>query len=185
VYKALITASFVLAVILAPTTTGAETPANYARFPQAPDARTREDMMPARVIIPSIGLDAPIQNMGLNKKGELDVPSGKTNNVGWWAKGTLPGEVGSAVFDAHVFAAFSALKYLEPGADIYVVARDGEITHFVAQEATTYALSKVPATKLFAQNDQPRLNLITCAGSLTKDRSTYTHRLIVYATLAS
>jgi hypothetical protein len=36
--------------------------------------------------------------------------------------------------------------------------------------------------QIFNRNDAARLNLITCHGQLTADRSTYTHRLVVYAT---
>ena len=147
--------------------------------------RTRVDQSPARVLIPTIGLNSPIQNMGLTTGGAMDVPNGKTNNVGWYAAGTLPGEQGSAVLDAHVFAAFKNLSKLKVGDDIYVIAQDGAVQHFVAAEREVTALAQVSAQKLFARDDAQRLNLITCAGALTKDHSTYTHRLIISAVLAS
>src|SRR5438552_377745 len=45
---------------------------------------------PVELIIPSINLDSPIQSLGLNKLGEMDVPDGRTNNVGWYEYGTIP-----------------------------------------------------------------------------------------------
>jgi len=136
--------------------------------------------VPDTVIIPSINLDSPIQPLGLNSKGEMDVPNGKTNNVGWYQYGTVPGDIGSAVLDAHVFAAFANLNQLTSGSDIYIVSNDGAKLHFVVSDVETYALADVPLKTLFNRRDGRYLNLITCAGKLTPDHSTYDHRLIVY-----
>lgn len=137
---------------------------------------------PTGLIIPSIDLDSPVIPVGVNEKGEMDVPSGKTNKVGWYKGGVLPGERGSAVLDAHVYAAFSRLNELTPGSDIFV--QEGtETLHFVVDEVETYALSDVPRKRLFTQADKERLNLITCAGVYSEAAETYSHRLIVYATL--
>ena len=67
--------------------------------------------IPVHIRDVAIGLDASIVGVGLNEKGEMAVPSGESNNVGWYESGTVPGNYGSAVFDAHVFAAFSQLQY--------------------------------------------------------------------------
>ena len=138
---------------------------------------------PVRVRIPKIGLNSPIQNMGVTKDGDLDVPDGSTKNVGWYAAGTKPGEKGSAVLDAHVFAAFKNLRYALPGTDIYIDTSSGETLHFKVEESTVYPLANVPADQLFNRDDKNRLNLITCAGKLTADKKTYDHRLIAYAVL--
>ncbi len=138
---------------------------------------------PLRVRIPKISINSPIQNMGVTSSGDLDVPSGSTKNVGWYAKGTVPGQVGSAVLDAHVFAAFKNLRYALPGTDVYVDMSNGTTLHFKIEESTVYPLADVPAELLFNRNDKRRLNLITCAGNLTPDHSTYDHRLIAYAVL--
>jgi len=139
---------------------------------------------PVTLVVPSIDMRNPVVFVGLNSKGEMDVPSGDTNHVGWYEYGTKPGEVGSAVLDAHVFAAFARLNELKPGQDIYVMTNKGRTLHYVVEEARTYLLADVPREKLFNRADTARLNLITCAGSLTPDRSTYDHRFIAYAVLA-
>ncbi len=148
------------------------------------DSSARDDLdSPMRVIIPSIKLDTMVVGVGLDAKGEMDVPSGKTKNVGWYKDGTIPGEIGSAVIDAHVFAAFDRLRELKEGADVYVVETSGSKLHFQVTYRKVYPLRDVPLNKLFLTQDARRLNLITCAGSLTRDHSTYDHRLIVYTTL--
>jgi len=136
---------------------------------------------PVELTIPSIGLNSPIVPVGLTAQGAMDVPDGSTNNVGWWEGGTIPGDVGSAVLDAHVFAAFSKLHTVSVGSTIVVRMKSGATHRYVVEETTRYPLADVPRERLFNQKDATRLNLITCAGTLTDDRATYTQRLIVYA----
>ncbi len=138
---------------------------------------------PVRIVAPSISLNSPIQGVGVDKTGAIDVPSGKTKNVGWYKYGTVPGNVGSAVLDAHIFAAFSKLAFLKENEDIFVYMNSGQIFHFKVSAAKTYPLKNLTSSQLFISDGIEHMNLITCAGSLTKDRSTYDHRLIVYTNL--
>jgi LPXTG-site transpeptidase (sortase) family protein len=135
--------------------------------------------------IPSIGLQAPIIKVGINKKGEMDVPDGKTNNVGWYKDGTKPGQLGSAVLDAHVYAAFKKLKNVRAGDAVYVKNENGENLKFIVEKTEVTPLEEVSASLLFNRTDKARLNLITCAGTYISSRGTYDKRLIVYAVLAS
>lgn len=140
---------------------------------------------PFTVSIPAINLDNPVIRVGLNEKGEMDVPSGTSDNVGWYKHGPMPGEVGSAVLDAHVYAAFKNLDKLKVGDDIYVTNADGKELHFVVEETAVTKLEETSATRLFDRRDKVRLNLITCAGTYSAARGTYDHRLIVYAVLVT
>ncbi len=135
---------------------------------------------PARLSIPAIGLEEQIIPLGVNEKGEMDVPSGDTSDIGWFKEGPRPGQRGSAVLDAHVFAAFSELDQLRVGDSVYVITESGAKLKFEVVQATVYKLSEISPDLLFNRNDAKRLNLITCAGQATADGSTYTHRLIVY-----
>ncbi|QQG37705.1 MAG: class F sortase [Candidatus Kaiserbacteria bacterium] len=137
--------------------------------------------MPVRVRIPSIKLDSPIENMGINAKGEMDVPDGATNNVGWYKDGTVPGFTGSSVFDAHVYAAFAKLRYVKVGDEIFVTTAGGKTLRFVVSDSRVYKLNELTSDMLFAQKDAKRLNLITCAGKFVKAIDTYDKRLVVYA----
>lgn len=139
--------------------------------------------VPERLVIPSIDLNVPVVGVGVNGSGEMDVPDGSSKSVGWYKYGTLPGNWGSAVLDAHVFAAFSDLRSVKVGSDIYVKTSEGENLHFVVTDSRLYKLGELPPEYLFARADARRLNLITCAGKLLPDGSTYDHRLVVYAEL--
>lgn len=179
--------------IVTPAPTGApEDPAAIVSAPSAPTPTPTpvvtptpipHEADPIRLRIPSIGLNDPIVPVGLNSIGQMAVPNGNTNNVGWYEDGTVPGEEGSAVLDAHVFAAFAKLNSLNVGDDIYVTTADGTMLHFRVYETDTYADADVPLERLFNQDGGEYLNLITCAGKLTPDRSTYDHRFVAYAEL--
>ena len=138
---------------------------------------------PVELIIPSIGLDDPIIPVGVNGKGEMAVPSGKTNDIGWYEEGTVPGEDGNAVLDAHVFAALKNLKYVPVGAEISVILQSGAVRHFIVRQSTEYPLASLSSDTLFAHAPGRWLNIITCEGHLTPDHSTYDHRRIVFAEL--
>lgn len=178
------------ATLLAPTTVSAaaqKAPVASTKAAPAVAASVQPStgpLSPTRLSIPSIGFNNPIVKVGVNGAGEMDVPSGSTNNVGWYKNGTFPGEIGSAVIGAHVFAAFEKLDQVKPGSEVTVTMSDGSKKKFVVESATVYKLSDMSAEHLFNQGGARRLKLITCAGSLTADGSTYTHRLVVSAVAA-
>jgi LPXTG-site transpeptidase (sortase) family protein len=139
---------------------------------------------PMRISIPSLKLDDQIVGVGVNDEGEMDVPSGATTNVGWYKYGTIPGDVGTAVLGAHVFAAFSKLNRAKLGSNVYINLSNGKKLHFVVSKMRTYALSDINPQEIFTSSDgQEHLTLITCAGTFIKSKNTYDHRLVVYATL--
>ena len=150
---------------------------------EASEKKILKNAEPVELWIPSIKLNAAIKPVGLDAEGRMDVPSGKTKNVGWYKYGTIPGEQGSAVLAAHVFAAFSNLDEVKKGSNIYVVSKDNKKLHFKVEETKLYRLQELKPEWLFNRNDSKRLTLITCAGKKTRDGSTYTHRFVVYATL--
>ncbi len=139
---------------------------------------------PSQLVIPSIKLAAPIRPVGLDLNGAMAVPT-VPNTVGWFAAGTMPGEMGSAVLDAHIYLAFRNLKKTKVGDSVYVTTKDGAALRFVVSAIRSYAYNAVPLGDLFALNDSKRLNLITCAGIWLPRQHTYDHRLVVYAELAS
>lgn len=155
----------------------------------APPARTAtpiagvEPITPSRIFIPAIGINSPVIGVGTNAKGEMDVPDGTTDNVGWYKHGVKPGAVGTAVFDAHVFAAFENLAKTSVGDDIYVSAADGTQLHYRVTRVATYKLDSLSPATLFAESVSRDINLITCAGAFIKSIGTYDHRIIVSATL--
>jgi sortase A len=140
--------------------------------------------LPTWIMAPSINLFSPIENVGINDKGEMAVPSGFSNSVGWYEYGVVPGDTGTAVLDAHVFAAFQNLDKIQAGEYIYVFMQSGKILSFEVKQTSLYDLSALSPYTLFEpMNPGKKLNLITCAGDFIYNRSTYSHRLVVSAEL--
>ncbi len=142
--------------------------------------------LPFRLRIPSIGIDAKVQHVGVNDKGNMANPNNFTD-VAWYKYGPVPGASGSAVIAGHLDnglglpAVFKKLEEVQVGDDIFVEAEDGSTLRFVVTSARTYPYTEVPTAVVFNPSGSVRLNLITCAGTWLKDKKTYDERLVVFA----
>ncbi len=139
---------------------------------------------PVQVSIPALDFSATVKAVGTDPDGRMSVPT-TPSTVGWYEAGTIPGNVGSAVFDAHVYLAFKALNKAKVGDTIYVKNEAGQTLQFIISDMEQYQYTEVPADRLFANTDGAHLNLITCSGTWLAGEKTYNHRLVVYADLAN
>lgn len=145
-------------------------------------------LLPVRLRIPKINVDAAIEGMGVTAQGDMDSPDGP-ENAGWYKLGPRPGEIGSAVIDGHFGwkdnkpAVFDKLHTLKKG-DQILVEDDAKITYtFVITELRTFGPND-DATQVFRSTDNvAHLNLITCQGTWNKDLKGYSTRLVVFADL--
>ena len=156
----------------------------YANAAQISSVSIQAADKPLYLYIPSISLMANVQDVGIDKKGNMDVPPEKSSNVGWYKYGTLPGNTGTAVFDAHNTAAFKKLKDVPIGEEIYVFTSSGKWLKFKVSKAKTYSMKTLTPSTLFAQTNKKQINLITCAGTLLGNGEA-THRLIVSGELSN
>jgi len=143
---------------------------------------------PVRFRIPSIGVNAAIQYVGVTKTGAMGTPNNFTD-VAWYKDGSAPGEVGSAVIDGHVdnglalAGVFKKLNQVAVGDDIYVQTASSSALHFSVVDIESYPYKDVPTGQIFNRTDAARLNLITCEGIWVPNEKTYDQRLVVYAVL--
>jgi sortase A len=143
--------------------------------------------LPARLIVPSLKINASVQDLGINAIGNMQAPDNFVD-VGWYKYGTVPGYIGSAVIDGHVdnglglAGVFLKLNTIQVGADVYVQTEGGDMLHFVVSNVQAYPYQSVPVDQVFAENDAARLNLITCDGTWVNGQDTYNERLVVYTT---
>ncbi len=144
---------------------------------------------PARIEIPSIGVDAKIENISITPLGVMGTPD-SYENAGWYNLGPRPGERGTAIIDGHfgwsdgLPAVFDDLHKLKIGEKIYTVDTEGALTIFVVRGSQVYRNSDNidEALGKFALNDDGRhLALITCGGVWDNKTQTYSERLVVYA----
>lgn len=139
-----------------------------------------------RLRIPAIKVEANIEEVGVNPKGEMDVPS-NISEVGWFDLGPKPGEKGSAVISGHFDGknnedgVFIDLYKLKVGDKVYVEDSEGSSSSFVVRETRTY----VPgyADDVFSKGEGVHLNLITCDGIWDGSKKSFSKRLVVYTDL--
>ena len=140
---------------------------------------------PVRVRIPAIGVDAPLDGLGLNGDGTLQVPD--YQRAGWYRDGPKPGAVGPAVIAAHVDsttgpAVFYRLRAVHPGNTVAVDYADGTAVVFEVRSSDSYPKSHFPSELVYRATDTPQLRLITCDGSFDRRARSYRENLVVWAT---
>lgn len=140
-----------------------------------------------RLVIPRIGVDAPIDPVGFDRAGAMAAPA-TLDRVGWFDRGPAPGHEGDAVIDGHLGlpaqpAVFRQLARLHPGDEVRVVWPNGHVTVFTVTGSQVVAADARPPD-VFSRSGPARLTLITCSGAWDQAKSTYTDRLLVTAMLA-
>jgi LPXTG-site transpeptidase (sortase) family protein len=163
---------------------GPDGPLSLMPLTAEPVARPAAPPRPSRLSIPRLGINAPVERLGLDSQGNLAAPSA-LKDVAWYAGGPAPGEPGGAIISGHLGvrpgqAVFWDLGKIRRGDSIVVTRRDGTRVTFIVDGARTYARNaKVPA--LFSSDGTSELWLITCSGRWDYGRSTYDDRLVVHA----
>ncbi len=159
-------------------------------FPAAAEALLppQEPSPPVRLRVPALGIDAPVEPVGLTRAGAMDIPA-SAFSVGWYAHGGRPGETGAAVLAGHRDTAwgapgvFWALRDVEPGDALLVELDAGEVLQYRVERLEQYPYDDAPMEEIFGATAEASLRLITCAGAW--NTTTYDRRLVVYARLRS
>jgi LPXTG-site transpeptidase (sortase) family protein len=143
-------------------------------------------IVPSRLRIPSIGVDAYVVGVGLLSDGAMGVPDSLWTTA-WLSSGARPGHPGSSVIAGHrgigTPAVFSHLENVRPGDRIYVSdAAGGELVYEVTG-VVLVDLSPSTQADVFGPTATQQLVLITCFGKYSIGTGTYDHRLIVITRL--
>ncbi|MEZ4706823.1 MAG: class F sortase [Caldilineaceae bacterium] len=140
---------------------------------------------PERLKIPRLGVDAIIESIGLADDGSMGAPT-YVEDVAWYNRGAIPGEIGKAVLAGHldaiggVPAVFYRIGSLQAGDSVIVVHADGGESHFEVTHTRVYPYAETPFEDIFGFTLQSELNLITCTGSWSRSTQNYTDRLVVF-----
>lgn len=145
-------------------------------------------VMPTRVLASSIGIDAPVDPLGLTPAGAMEVPTDYAR-VGWYQGSATPGDPGVSVLAGHLDdvdgpAVFYKLERLKPGEQIEVQRSDGTSARYVVGDVKVFAKQRFPTDQVFGTAAGPGLRLVTCIGRFDRKRGTYLDNLVVYATPA-
>ena len=140
---------------------------------------------PVRLFVPRLGVNAPIEQVGVTRQGNMDVPSG-AETVGWYKLGPKPGEKGNAVISGHLDtllgpAVFWRLNELVQGDEIVVRDARAELRTFSVVRTQAYDAANAPLEEIFGSGSGVNLQLITCNGSWVEHKRSYDKRLVVFA----
>ncbi|MEU8659932.1 class F sortase, partial [Actinoplanes philippinensis] len=149
---------------------------------------TAAEQAPARIRIPSLGLDAAVDAVGIDPAtGDFAVPP-SVDRVGWYRFG--PGtsaRAGSIVVAGHVDSAaqgagaFFRLGALDDGDRVTLTGPDGRDRAFTVVARERFRKTAIPLEKYFARDGDVRLTLITCGGPFDAKTRNYRDNVVVTA----
>lgn len=139
---------------------------------------------PNTLSIPSLNIQAPIEHVGLDSQRRMDVPK-DPNNVAWYNLGPRPGEIGNSVIAGHLDsktgpAVFYKLDELQEGDKITITDANQKQYTFQVTRKATYPEQDFPLQEVFGPSTTASLNLITCQGTFSQAKKSYSHRTVIY-----
>lgn len=169
----------------APSATGTAPPAVAGAAGVNGVDRVGEGVAPATVSVPSIGLDAPLIDLGIADDGAMEVPV-DADDVGWFTGGGKPGGRGPTVVAAHVDSAsgpavFARLDELVVGDRVDVTTIDGGVVSYAVTEVVDVPKAEFPTTRVFGAQPTDQLRLITCGGVFDRGSGHYDQNRVVFA----
>ncbi|MEW2254452.1 class F sortase [Streptomyces sp. NPDC047869] len=160
--------------------------ADQAPAPRPLSTRSR----PTDFRIPSLGIDAPVMGLRLDREQQLSTPPlDRPKEVGWYQGGPTPGETGTAVAVGHRdtrtgAAVFAALAQVEPGKPIEVRRADGRTAVYSVDRVKVYDKAGFPDKEVYGPSRRPELRVLTCGGLYSR-RTGYTSNVVVFAHLTA
>jgi sortase (surface protein transpeptidase) len=170
-----------------PSTVGTRVP--FAPNPGSVAAPLRTSA-PMTIVIPVIGVDAPVTRLDLNSDGTVQVPPLDNHNLaGWYDRSVTPGAKGTSVILGHVDdysgpSVFFNIKNLRKGEAIDVVRADGVTAVFVVDGVQKATKTNFPTSDVYGYVLYPALRLVTCGGPFDAKTGEYLDSIVVYAHLA-
>jgi sortase (surface protein transpeptidase) len=142
---------------------------------------------PTEVRIPAIDVKSTLVSLGVGADGRMEVTHGP-RPAGWFDGSPTPGSLGPAVLAGHVTwngtdGVFHHLADLRRGDQVEVDRADGATAVFEVTRAASYDKDHFPTDKVYGAVPAAELRLITCGGHF--DGDSYSHNLVVYATLVA
>lgn len=170
---------------------GASSPAPGASPPEGGEAHGGPSIPapaaspPTNVSIDSIGLAAPLIELGIRSDGGMEVPE-NFDDVGWFTGGGVPGGRGPVVIAAHVDsptgpAAFIDLERVAVGDVISVTTSDGGVHDYRVVRLEEYRKDAFPTAAVFGATAADELRLVTCSGVFDPRAASYESNLVVFA----
>jgi sortase (surface protein transpeptidase) len=153
--------------------------------PRAATPTIPPDARPQAVMIPRIGVEAPLIRLGLQPDRRMEVPK-DYSEAGWYTGGPRPGELGPAVIAGHIDskrgpAVFYRLRELRPGDGVVVKYSGGLQVRFRVERTERHPKGTFPTRRVYGRTAGAKLRLITCGGEFDRASGHYRDNVIVFA----
>jgi sortase (surface protein transpeptidase) len=172
----------VVAATAPPVSVGAAPPQRAEATPQTGFTAPIPGDSVARLVIPSINVDDPVERVGVGADGTMEAPDDGVRGVGWYDDWATPGSGGNVVFSAHEtwnlqHAPFYSLHLLGGGDTISVRMRSGAEYRYVVASNRRYAADTLPLGQIIWPPTRPDAEewatFITCGGRYVRLPSGY------------
>ena len=148
---------------------------------------------PTAISIPSIGVSSPVNKVGLNPDGTMEVPAPGPvyDQAAWYRFSPTPGEIGPAVVIGHIDSkangpsVFFELARLKAGQNVTVKRADGISVTFRIDSVKSYSKNSFPLQSVYGDVSRAELRVITCGGSFDASKRSYRDNTVVFAHLVS
>ena len=174
-----------------PAATGAPSQSQSAN-PEAPASQQAEAPAElsgvdiARLLVPGLGIDAPIVTLGIDPDGTMQSPNNPTD-VAWYSFSARPGELSNVVMAGHLDyvdygpAVFYRIREARRGEEVQLVLVDGSIARYRVLDITSYDEATAPVLDIVGPTQGEFVTLITCGGSFDPLSREYDKRVVVRA----
>ncbi|MGY1808776.1 class F sortase [Blastococcus sp. SYSU D00669] len=152
----------------------------------AAPARDSAVPAPVRLTVPALGIDAPVEPVGVAPDGQMQIPDDVTR-AGWYRFGPAPGGAGNAVLAGHVddaeqgLGALARLREAAPGTEVAVTDAAGTTTRWRVVSRELISKQQLPLAEMFTRDGAPRLVLVTCGGPFDPGSRSYRDNVVVVA----
>ena len=142
--------------------------------------------LPVTLSIPTLNVNAPVERVGLDAQGNMDVPRDPYNTA-WYEPGPRPGQRGNAVVAGHINyrgigdVVFAQLSTMQPGQQIFVTGDNGVRHRFVVTSVEIFFTNQAPLERIFGASSTANLNLISCIGDFDPGSASYDRRVVVFS----
>ncbi|MDK3257334.1 class F sortase [Blastococcus capsensis] len=166
----------------------------------APQPGAAGAVVPTRLAIPAIGVDAAVESRGTVRyenpfTGQAvdgyGVPESMAT-TSWWSDGPAPGSGQMAVILGHEqsggSAVFDRLHELRDGDEVVLRSAAGAVLHLTVLGAPRTGLSKATSALADTLNGHPvgvGVALVTCGGEFDDRAGTSTDNTVVFATVST
>jgi LPXTG-site transpeptidase (sortase) family protein len=145
----------------------------------------KASIRPLRLRIPSIGVDTPLETLGVTRLGRLQPPV-DPQRAGWFPGSAVPGELGPAVVAGHRDskvgpAVFWHLTDLRIGDTVIVTRSDGATVRFEVAQIRRVPRASFPTEQVYGATPDSMLRLITCGGLYDHVHGRYLDNVLVVA----